>query len=438
MRLISWAWVFHRLSGHPDRPQVFVSRAFLKSLYHHRCFLVDFEARTPQAPGSGLGHHLIGESAGRYIAALTWPVFAESAVWQREAKAVLEREIDAQVMESGIHRQMSFGHQLFSTEAFLLPAILGEQRGDDFSRAYLERLGAQVKALAWLRDASGSLPRYGDGDEGMTVRLHGRSEPRADWIINAGRRFLDVPVAEAPHGSLVGTLLLGQPAPGTPRPQAVRVPSSFGFPDAGLFPARHAERGAGAGERGIARASLERRARGRAVVHAVRGWTSRDHRSGNLHVPRPVRVTRVLQIHARAQHHRTRRAGSIRAARRVRVGVARERHTRALGTEIRRRRADGLSRRLCQVAQQADPSARTRAARQAPEPHGSPGGFRHARDRPEPSPAPGLRGHRRGPRSLARPLFGRRGAGALRFPADGERAPWRERPRALRLVFIGF
>ena len=230
LRLISWAWVFHLLRGHADRARVFVSAAFLESLYHHQCFLVDFESQ-----GSSAGHRLIGEASGRYIAALTWPIFAESTEWQRESKAVLEREMDVQIFESGISREMSFAIDVFSTEALLLPAILGEQCGDDFSRAYLDRLGLKVKALAWLRDARGNLPRYGDGDEGMAVQLQARTEPRSDWIVNVGRRFLDVPVAEAPRGSLVGALLLGPRAPGEPNPSAVRVPESFGFRDAGVY-----------------------------------------------------------------------------------------------------------------------------------------------------------------------------------------------------------
>jgi uncharacterized heparinase superfamily protein len=230
LRLIAWAWVFHLLRGHRDRPRVFVSQAFLESLYQHQCFLVDFESQ-----GSSANHHLIGEAAGRYVAALTWPVFAESVDWQRAAKTILEREIQLQVFESGINREMSFGYHILSTEALLLPAILGEQRGDDFSAGYLERLGLKVKAISWLRDAQGALPRFGDGDEGMVVQLQARAEPRADWIINLGRRFLDVPVAEAAHGSLASTLLLGPRAPGEPQARALHVPESFGFQDAGVY-----------------------------------------------------------------------------------------------------------------------------------------------------------------------------------------------------------
>jgi Heparinase II/III-like protein/Heparinase II/III N-terminus len=230
LRLISWAWVFHLLRGHRERPRVFVSQAFLESLYQHQCFLVDFGSQ-----GSSANHHLIAEAAGRYIAALTWPVFAESPDWQQQARIILEREIQLQIFESGINREMSFGYHVFTTEALLLPAILGEQRGDDFSKEYLERLGAQVKVLAWLRNVNGNTPRYGDGDEGMAVQLQARTEPRTDWIINLGRRFLDVPVAEARHGSLTSTLLLGPKTPGEPQPKAQRVPESFGFQDAGVY-----------------------------------------------------------------------------------------------------------------------------------------------------------------------------------------------------------
>ncbi len=230
VRLISWAWVMHLLCGHPDRARVFTNPDFLESLYQHQCFLYDLESH-----GSSANNHLLGEASGLYVAAQTWPVFAESETWRAHAKDVLEREMLLQVFPSGINKEMGFEYHVFSTELLLLPAVLGAGRDDHFSSAYLERLALKIKALSWLRDVRGGLPRYGDADEGMAVQLQSRRESRADWLLNLGRRFLNVPVPEAQGGSLASTLMLGPRRHGEVLPVPEPVPTSFAYQDAGLY-----------------------------------------------------------------------------------------------------------------------------------------------------------------------------------------------------------
>jgi hypothetical protein len=235
-RIMAWAWVFHLLKFHPEWMTWFSEQSFWASVYHHQAFLAQFESQ-----GSSANNHLLGEIAGLYVASLTWPVFAESAHWQHEAKTILEREMPLQVFPSGVNREMGFEYHFFSTELFLLPAVLGAGRGDAFSGSYLERLGLKIKAAAWLRDARGHWPRYGDADEGIAVQLEARTFDRFHRLIEVGRRWLKVPVAQLEavpvelrggqlYANLVVTTNLEQTAS-----QSEPVPNSFAFSDAGLY-----------------------------------------------------------------------------------------------------------------------------------------------------------------------------------------------------------
>ena len=235
VRLIAWAWCFHLLRNHPGWAACFASPEFLTSLYQHQAFLAAFESR-----GSSANNHLAAEVAGLYIAAMTWPVFPESAGWQRQAKAVLEEQLPLQWFESGLNREMAFDYHLFALEIFLLPLLLGASRGDKFSATqgdafsdtYRERMARAIQVIADLRDVTGHLPRFGDSDEGYTVQLQSRHAERSEWLLEVGRRFFGLPIPPQTNGRLVSHLLLPFESP---LRDPVPPPSSFAYEDAGLY-----------------------------------------------------------------------------------------------------------------------------------------------------------------------------------------------------------
>lgn len=234
VRLISWAWCFHLLRGHPVWEDMFGPESvFWPTVYQHQTFLSRYASL-----GSSANNHLLGELAGQYVASVTWPLFPESEGWRRGAKAALEREAGLQFFSSGVNREMGFDYHLFATELLLLPALLGEGRGDAFSDAYRGRLRAAVEAVHLLLDAGGNRPRYGDSDEGLAVQLQARSARREDWLLRVGRTFLGAAVPEPEGGRLMAHLLVPPESPShapTPRQEE----GSFAFTDAGLYSLAH-------------------------------------------------------------------------------------------------------------------------------------------------------------------------------------------------------
>lgn len=232
LRLMSWAWCYELLRPHPDWGTWFGPESPLwPSLHGHQVSLEAFGAGGPQGSDDS---DLLGGLAGQYVASVTWPVFPESARWQREAKQALTRAATLQFFESGVSRERGLGAHVFATEVLLLPALLGERNGDAFDPAYLARVARAIAVAGRLRGVDGASSHVGNVEERLSVQLEPRGGSRVDWLLRVGRDWLGVPVPE-PHGGRLGaTLLLGDRRvplhadPGSPN-------SSFAYPDAGLF-----------------------------------------------------------------------------------------------------------------------------------------------------------------------------------------------------------
>ncbi len=231
VRLTAWVWIYHLLIPHPRWPEFFASNSpFWVSVYQHQVFTSSYESK-----GSSANNHLLGEVTGQYLAALVWPFWPESRKWREEAKHILEREISMQVFASGLNREMGFGYHVFSLELFILPAIVGAQRQDAFSANYLNAVRDQIRALAWLMDAKGNLPTYGDADEAFAAQLQSRDTNRVNYLLRLGRRWLGVACNEPANNS--GTLACDQLIGYVPNPNlpSENAPNTFAFSDAGQY-----------------------------------------------------------------------------------------------------------------------------------------------------------------------------------------------------------
>ena len=172
IRLISWSVVWQLL--HSSQSSLFNSSErkefrsrWLRSVYQHCRFV-----RGWLSGHSSANNHLIGEAAGLYIAALTWPCWRESKRWRAAAKAILEREALEQNAPDGVNREQAVSYQQFVFDFLLLSLLAGRAAGDKFSGAYEARLEAMLDFVASIMDAGGNVPMFGDADDGYVLRLH--------------------------------------------------------------------------------------------------------------------------------------------------------------------------------------------------------------------------------------------------------------------------
>ncbi len=171
IRLINWALTWDilemdMLAAADPEINDFVSREWIPSIYSH-CV---FSFKNPSLHSSA-NNHLISEYAGLFIAGCKW-VFPESDTWTAYCKKGLEREICLQHSENGINREETAKYIPFITDFLLLCQVFGSRSGSPLSSGYQARLYQILRYVHELLDMSGSVPVYGDEDDGRVIALN--------------------------------------------------------------------------------------------------------------------------------------------------------------------------------------------------------------------------------------------------------------------------
>jgi hypothetical protein len=171
IRLINWAAAWQLLGG--VRSPLFdgeqgkrLRLRWLDSVYQHAQFVCGYFSRHSSA-----NNHLIGEAAGLFIAALTWPHWPQARRWLAKAKSILEAEATRQNAPDGVNREQSVSYQQFVLDFLLLCLLAGKENGVWFSVDYEARIEAMLDYLASIMDVNGNVPMIGDADDGRVLRL---------------------------------------------------------------------------------------------------------------------------------------------------------------------------------------------------------------------------------------------------------------------------
>lgn len=171
IRLINWAIIWHLIGGLDsevfigNRGTVFRDR-WLASIYQHMHFIQSNFSRFSSA-----NNHLIGEAAGLYIGATTWPHWPITARWRAKARRELVREALRQNAADGVNREQAVSYQQFVLDFLLFAGLFGRANADDFPVEYWQRIERMLEFIAALMDVGGSVPMIGDADDGYVTRL---------------------------------------------------------------------------------------------------------------------------------------------------------------------------------------------------------------------------------------------------------------------------
>jgi len=171
IRLINWSAVWHLIGG-PDSPlfrsgsgQDLLNR-WLASVCQHGHFIRGHFSRYSSA-----NNHLIGEAAGLFVAAVTWPLWPESARWRDWAFRVLVREASLQNAPDGVNREQAVAYQHFVLDFLIIAGLAGRDNGLEFPGRFWSRIEAMIEFLASIMDLAGNVPAFGDADDGYVIRL---------------------------------------------------------------------------------------------------------------------------------------------------------------------------------------------------------------------------------------------------------------------------
>ncbi len=171
IRLINWSVTWQLVGGvgsalFDDAEGARLRQRWLESVYQHARFVRGYFSRHSSA-----NNHLIGEAAGLFIAALTWPHWPQARHWLSTAKAILEAEARRQIAPDGVHREQAMSYQQFVLDFLLICLLAGKENGIWFSVTYETRVEAMLEYLASTMDVGGNVPMFGDSDDGQVVRL---------------------------------------------------------------------------------------------------------------------------------------------------------------------------------------------------------------------------------------------------------------------------
>ena len=194
LRLVNWSSAWQLLGDELDKRPEFRER-WLASVYQHAMFI-----RGWFSLHSSANNHLIGEAAGLFVAALTWPRWPAARDWLACSKRILEQEIIAQNAPDGVNREQALWYQQFVLDLLVLCLLAGKANGQWFSADYESRVEAMMDFLASVMDAGGNVPMIGDADDGMACGLAPGACPyrsllalgalifkRGDFKLKAGR-----------------------------------------------------------------------------------------------------------------------------------------------------------------------------------------------------------------------------------------------------------
>jgi hypothetical protein len=201
IRLVNWAIAWHLLGG--DASPLFRDAAgaafrerWLRSVHQHAYFIAGWLSRHSSA-----NNHLLGETLGLAVSAITWPLWPESRGWRALGLATFERESLAQTAPDGVNREQALWYQHAVMEMMLIGGLFARRNGADFGPDFWQRLAAMMEYVAALTDRGGHLPMLGDSDDSRIVRWDPRAPAspfasllgsgavlfgRADWLDRAG------------------------------------------------------------------------------------------------------------------------------------------------------------------------------------------------------------------------------------------------------------
>jgi hypothetical protein len=222
IRLISWSLAWNLLQGKIDDT---LQTALLASIRAH-CSVI--AARLSRH--SSANNHLIGELAGLYVAASTWPCWPEASAWRALAQSELESEAQRQFSPDGVNREQAFAYQLFCCEFLFLAGMMGQAANAPFPADYWEGLRRSVD---FIRAASGACSNIGDADDGCVWRLQAARGGQAAQLLALADALFDGAIVSHPAVCWMRHLFPG------PRPEIAPTPAGpqtkWAFPDGGYY-----------------------------------------------------------------------------------------------------------------------------------------------------------------------------------------------------------
>lgn len=170
IRLVNWSLAWRIIGTTTDWRTAGVADAFLQrwltSIYRHLYFIHSY-----YSGHSSANNHLIGEAAGVYIGAATWPVWPGVVKLKLRARNILIDQAEAQNFPDGVNAEQAIAYQQFVLDFLLMAGLTGRDCAEPFPDTYWKCIERMLEYIAAVMDVAGNVPMIGDADDGYVVSL---------------------------------------------------------------------------------------------------------------------------------------------------------------------------------------------------------------------------------------------------------------------------
>ena len=171
IRLINWSFAWRILDSGRMAPLAAgdsnaLRPAVLKSVVEHCYFIQRHYSRYSSA-----NNHRIGEAAGVFVAACTWPELPGMKRWGEKALVILSDELDRQTGTDGMNVELTTAYHEFVMEFAIAGLHAAQAAKVDVPLRYRDAVDRMVECMRLLRDPAGNVPMFGDADDGHVFRF---------------------------------------------------------------------------------------------------------------------------------------------------------------------------------------------------------------------------------------------------------------------------
>ena len=167
-RLIAWSWALVLFQHSPAlSPELYVQ--MLSHVEAHASHVRRYLS-TYFSPNT----HLLGEALGLFYAGTLFRELRASAEWRAIGQRILEEESARQILDDGVHFELSTWYQRYTVEIYLHFLILASRNGVPVEPRPVGRVARMLDFLLTVRRPDGSMPQIGDADGGYLLPLAAR------------------------------------------------------------------------------------------------------------------------------------------------------------------------------------------------------------------------------------------------------------------------
>lgn len=176
IRAVNLTWALYFFASSPTFTDDSLTR-FLKSILQHgRHIIRNLE------DGPIRGNHYLADGIGLVYLGIMFPEFKEAEQWRKKGLEILFGEMLHQVYPDGADFEASIPYHRLALELFLTPILLCRLNNLDVPPPVMSRLEKMFEFVRAYTKPDGTIPVWGDADDGRLLRL---SRPGSE------REFID-------------------------------------------------------------------------------------------------------------------------------------------------------------------------------------------------------------------------------------------------------